>query len=498
MRKVLILIVCFLPLLPAYAQKEDYNWILGSNALPDSQFATIIMNFSTDPASVEYYDVHIGFDLASSSLSDSMGNLRCFSNGANIYNNNFEIIENGSEVQPLGQYPYGFPATQSMILLPFINKYILVSGKIKYYNGSNNSLKSGFSPVFYWIVDFSSEEKSGKVEIKNIEISNDTLNYHGITAVRHANGRDWWVVFFKYDSNRYYKILVSGKSAEVYDQQKLGNEIPPGWDHAVFSPDGKWYIRYSWWGTTSDPHSSIYIYNFDRCSGALSNFQSYQLKDDGPGGVAVSPNSRYLYVSNWDTIFQYDLMVPNIFASETVVASYDGFKGEDGWPVRFFTPQLAPDNRIYLCVPNVNSRYLHYIAYPDSAGLACNVVQHGIKLPVYNSNTLPNLPYFKLLKDTNSPCDTIGKMIHKDLCQIKILPNPGGELANLKISDEGLPQSGVVQIYSSTGALVHIIEIPKNTPEISINTTGLSQGLYFYKVLMNNHVLCQAKWVKYR
>lgn len=477
------------------AQKEDFNWLLGDVNYDDSLYATANINFNNSPISIEYIDKNPGFNFVSSSLSDSLGNLVCFTNGTHIFNSNFEIIENGNDIQPSSDYPFGFIGTQSTVMLPIASGYVIISGAKKNFYLPSGILTSGFLPLNFTTLFFAYGENL-LVKDKNSTIITDTILRTGISACRHADGKNWWVLALKHDSNQYYKILCKDDEPEIQDLQKIGDKIPSGWDHTVFSPDGKWYIRYSWWGSTSDPHSSIYLYNFDRCSGTLSNFQQHELKDNGPGGVAISPNSRYLYVSNWDTIFQYDLHAQNIFETETIVASYDGFTGEDGWPTRFFTPQLAPDNRIYLCVPNVSSRYLHYIEYPDSAGLACNVVQHGIKLPVYNSNTLPNLPYFRLGVEKGSPCDTVGKGDKDDFIQIKVQPNPGADEMILRMPGDGLPQAGELRMYSALGVLVLQMEIPMKNSAVTINTTGLAHGLYFYELKLNGKQIALGKWIK--
>ena len=497
MNKVIVVFIWLaLPSL-LLAQKENYNWVLGGNLAPDTVCATVIINFDQAPFSQDCIYKKVGIEFTNSSLSDSLGRLLCFSNGTHIFNAAFDIMENGGEVYPSEYYPSGFLGVQSAMILPVSNtQSLFISGKVKFYYAPSGLLTGGFTPVFYYKVNFSNDQPLGKVEERDIPILNDTVNYHGISAVRHANGRDWWLVLQKNDSNLYYNILIRNGVPEIYSTQNLGPAFPPGLDHTVFSPDGNWYIRYSWWGTTSNPHSSIYLYHFDRCSGALSNFQQYELKDDGPGGVAVSPNSRYLYVSNWDTIFQYDLQARDIFATETVVAAYDGFRGEDGYPVRFFTPQLAPDGRIYLCVPNVSSRYLHYIEYPDSAGMACKVVQHGLQLPVYNSYALPNLPYFRLYAAQGSPCDTVWRGQPEDFAGIMMQPNPGDDLVTLHLPGDGLPQAGWLRLYSATGALVLQMEIPLKTQDLPIPTAALAKGLYFYEIRLQGKQIQRGKWIK--
>ncbi len=468
---------------------------MGANPAPDSTRAMVRLNFNTDPVSIEYIDKRIALDLVTSSLSDTAGNLVCMSNSANIYDKNFNIINNGNNIHPTNVFPWGLPVPQGMIILPSGgNDYLLLTGALETFTPD---IDIKLDPIFYARFTISDNEQK-VLEKKVVLIDHDTISTHGaFTAVRHANGRDWWLTLLKRNSNKYFKILVNDGIPMVYGTQVIGDSIPHGVDHTVFSPDGNWYARYSWWGTTSHPHSSMYLYNFDRCSGALSNFRKYDFKDDGPGGVAISPNSKYLYASNWDTIFQYDLYAPDIFASETVVAGYDGFVGEDGRRPRFFTPQLAPDGRIYLCVPNTSSRYLHYIAYPDSAGSSCKVVQHGIKLPVYNSNTLPNLPYFRLYKDSRGICDTIGQWWHPLVyTMLKILPNPGNEAAKLVLPDDGLSHSGLIRLYAATGALAMEAVIPPRLREYRLETSALAAGVYFFEVKTGGNILGRGKWVK--
>ena len=44
---------------------------------------------------------------------------------------------------------------------------------------------------------------------KNIFIIQDTLTLGRLTGVKHANGRDWWIMIHRYYSDEYYKLLVT-------------------------------------------------------------------------------------------------------------------------------------------------------------------------------------------------------------------------------------------------------------------------------------------------
>lgn len=500
MKEAILCILGLLLALPMASQKEDYNWVLGNIISKDSLLQTAIMNFNHKPVSIEYINKSLGIDFISSTLSDSSGNLTCFSNGSKIFNCKLEVIPNADKIFSSDiSLPFGVDI-QSMIIIPLSNKnYLFFGGDFVFHYLKNGFVTGCLSPMFYYEIVFEDHCDKGVVRKQRVLVERDTAHKNGITAVRHANGRDWWIITHKPESNVFKSLLVQNGHVSVYRVQAIGEPLPYGWDHAVFSPDGRWYARYSWWGKTGPNgfgYSDLYLYNFDRCTGELSNFRKHRLKDDGPGGVAISPNSRYLYVSNWDTIFQYDLHAPDIFSTETVVAGYDAFRDERGWRVRFFTPQLAPDGRIYICVPNVSSRYLHYIEFPDSAGFACKVVQHGIKLPIYNSNTLPNLPYFRLYEEKGSPCDTIWKGKREDYAGIILHPNPGGTQVNLRIPGDGLERSGQLNMYSAVGGLVLSMPLLAKTVDHPIDASALSTGLYFYEVLVSGKRVFQGKWIK--
>jgi len=69
--------------------------------------------------------------------------------------------------------------------------------------------------------------------------------------------------------------------------------------------------------------------------------------------------------------------------------------------------QLAPDNRIYICTWNGNYS-MHYIEYPDSTGIKCNVVQNGIHFTAPNTGGgLPMFPFYNL-GSVNIPATVTG------------------------------------------------------------------------------------------
>ena len=250
-------------------------------------------------------------------------------------------------------------------------------------------------------VDMEGFNGIGEVITKNEIILSDSLWLGKLTATKHANGRDWWVLYNEWMTNRFYTILVSPNGIDVLGTQTVGSNIIDGLGQAVFSPDGSKFAI-----VNSEGPTIIQIYDFDRCSGELSNeiMLHYSHWIASPG-IAISPNSRFLYFSATDTIYQYDLWADDILSSEEVIGVYDGHA--DPFSNFFFLAQLGPDGKIYISIPN-GSQYLHVIESPNKKGLACNFNQRGINLLNRSGGTLPNNPNYRLGPLDNSPCDTLG------------------------------------------------------------------------------------------
>lgn len=203
------------------------------------------------------------------------------------------------------------------------------------------------------------------------------------------------------------------------------------------------------------------------------------------GGVAFSPNSRYLYVARMFNILQYDLYAPDILASETVVSEYDGFLDENGVPTRFFGLQLAPDNKIYGNIPGFNSRYLHVIDQPDLPGADCNVIQHAIYLPAYNFGTLPNLPHFRP-GPAEIPCDSL---ISETTTATPVTPNdirvwpvPAADVLHFS-ADTPWEESLYLALFDAWGHKVLERRDFHLTPTALVSLDELPPGAYFFSLL---------------
>jgi hypothetical protein len=154
--------------------------------------------------------------------------------------------------------------------------------------------------------------------------------------------------------------------------------------------------------------AGLEIFDFDRCTGSLSNTIHIPVDDTNGTGVAFSPNSRYFYISSVLDVYQFDTEAPDIAASQVHIAHWDStYSPTPPFATLFDIAQLAPDGKIYISTGNSTLR-LHVINNPDEPGLACNMVQHGVVVPRYYSNSLPNHPNYHLGAVAGSVCDSLG------------------------------------------------------------------------------------------
>lgn len=106
MKKLLLLAVAIIVIQSLAAQsypKYDNTWIVGESGTSYS-----LMTFDSDiPKVYEVKKFAFPFDNCNITISDSIGNLLFFSNGLQIANKKFEIMDGGSRINPskfLDQY----------------------------------------------------------------------------------------------------------------------------------------------------------------------------------------------------------------------------------------------------------------------------------------------------------------------------------------------------------------------------------------------------------
>lgn len=486
----LLLLLCT-PALRAQI-KFDYNWMLGrpsSVGDTSSEYNGTRVDFNTDPASYYYFQIRFDMD-ANAAISDSAGGLLFYTNGCGIINRHHTLMLNGEGINEGGwvyetrcghsEYPMGYPTHQGLMILPWPDRpdyYIM-----PHIHKGGNSFYS--TDLLYTVVDMRGDGGLGEVVAKNQPAVQDTL-LDMLTAVRHANGRDWWIVVPKYNSDIVYTFLLSPEGIGPARPQAVGRPIDNrSWGmQAVFSPDGEKYVN---------GYQSLQVFDFDRCSGRLSNRQDIDFPGDTVHacGVAVSPNSRYLYAAIGSKLYQYDFLAPDLAQSRKIAGVYDGFK-YDVLLANFYQMMLAPDGKIYMTCGN-GMPYWHIIHRPNSRGSSCDLEQH-FELPTLHSFSPPNFPHFRLFDLPGSPCDSLGidgPQPPRDTLppplppcaeDLRVAPNPAAYLTLVTVP---ACVSGSLWLYDAQGRLVQRLDIPPAQPDsgIPLDLSELPAGIYFLRV----------------
>lgn len=493
-------LLCLLSFLQA--QNEGNKWILGDISYshpPPGQWS--ILDFSQQDTTIEStHASYIPFQLASASISHPVtGNLLFCTNGIKVSSLS-GILYNGTNLSPcnyiLENTPYGSGIPQSTLVLALPDnpdKYYIFHETGFYPIGTNYA-----DTLQYSIVDYS-QNANGEVTNKNNHLLTVPLAPGEITACRHANGRDWWILFPYYKANKYYEYLLKPDGLhgpyEIKTNENFGTMDGAG--YACFSPDGKKYARYD-----AYIESKLYVYDFDRCSGSFSNGQwidllPYKGMYDW-GSVTFSPNSRYLYLNSFTKLYQFDVSDSPI-AAPILIGTYDGFLDSwvSGQQTKFGLSELAPNGKIYMC-SYVQSRYLHTIHSPDSAGLACDFRQHDFFLKNVNGRGLPNMPDFNLGADSTYCDSTLSLHLSNQLAvnskQVQVYPNPVEK--ELSISLQNVQEKTTFVLYDALGKVVLQQAILQGVEVAKINMAYLPKGMYFYLLKEEQGIVSQGKIIK--
>ena len=378
------------------------------------------------------------------------------------------------------------------------------------------------SVYFYYSREWnlsSNDENTYKVKLINglnsFDIIEQTLNsgvrhLYQAPIIKHGNGRDFWMISHL-EGNIYEREIVSDGQFIFSDTQQIGVSISLDTANVstdfCFSPSGtKLAAGLSLYG--------VYVYDFDRCTGQLSNekliFGASDLSVQNPlryQGVAFSPNEKYLYVlangMSHQRIYQVNLYPQQ--DEDTVQLMYHTERHCQGnfcWTEEvnfphiispgFWQPQLAINNKIYFSsmwgatmvinpVADSMSGFIGVVNFPDSAYPACMFNQYEIwcnAVPYGESGSLVNYKMGPLL---NSLCDTLSSTtgianLEKDI-QFKVFPNPTNDKFNISWPVQG---GYTWALKSLAGSVLN--SGTQQAGNATISTAHLPEGMYFLEV----------------
>ncbi len=267
----------------------DETWWIGfyGTSMPD-----FTLTFSDDePIIMSKDDPMVNDAFSNASIcSGETGRLLFNTNGCWIADSTAQQMVNGDSISPskfmnLFQYcPDGVPVGKGIIPLEFKDgkSFAILNIVKEVINGNNIVVKY----LFLSRIEFSSLYPSGNVVNKCIKLLDSDLCSMGLSACRHANGRDWWVIVQSSDDRtKFTRFMIGPDFVKGPFIQHFDVPEPSECSGTnVFSPDGTKWLHSEWQFGTQ-------IFDFDRETGLLSNFRYLDhLFPQIAGDIIVSPS----------------------------------------------------------------------------------------------------------------------------------------------------------------------------------------------------------------
>ena len=481
MRIIKLVLVFLVFAINATGQGYNHQWLLGNYYFLQDPKGRMFIDNNSIALQTEFRKMP--FLGSQANISDVNGNLLMASNGIWIANATGDTMLNGGGLNPspfTSNWMFGLPISFSNIFLSFPNdsiNYLLIHSTLW------STLFPALSGIYYTKVDLSLDGGLGGVSLKNDTIFSDSLSW-GIGACRHANGRDWWIITQELESSRYLCFLLT--SGGIYSPKSVvSGLIPSNRDYncnAVFSKDGSIYA-------TCFARNFIQIFDFDRCSGQLSNSKriyNEEMHVNGIGFIELSADNHYLYLSSIYKIWQYDLTSSNIMASEKVIGLWDTMYYHNLFSTAFYTVCRAPDDQIYASCYSSNV-YLHKISFPNRNGDSCDFRLRALTLPEFSLD-LPQSTNYNLGALPGSGCDSLSQTMDHTIDQIHVYPNPAQE--KLLFNNNTKKDIVRLKIYNVFGLEIANMDILQKTNPMTIDISNFENGTYFYSCTFKN---CTSK-----
>lgn len=467
------------------AQKKGAVWCFGDSALVDFSNTSSI---TTGTSMVKSRG-------SCASISDSSGSLLFYSSydptgmiagtdPVKAYNFNHVVIMNGDSMKGGGWY-------HEIVIIPYPG-----SDSLYYLFYIGVTLDYG---LWYSIIDMTANGGSGAVIQKNIQLQSFQM-VDCLTAIKHGNGRDWWIIFRRWNSspaapnNEYHSYLVTPAGIINYTVQHVGSIQSTGFGNLVFNQSGNEFIY-------TNPQGLMEKCDFDRCTGIISNPKTIYPEQTFPfsryfwGGQYSSSDSIFytttipLYVQDTSRLLQFDLTAANIVSSTDTL-----------WETPFMKTmgqlKLAADGKIYLAnnylqvypysdtTYNIFNMNLSVINSPDSLGASCNLQPYSFYLGGKRTYVgLPNNPDYHLGPKIGSGCDTLTALNEhsQNLIISNLSPNPNnGEFTVNYFLPNG--KSGELEVFNLTGQRIFYQRLPRYTYMQYIELKNQSEGIYLLKI----------------
>ncbi|MEP7236859.1 MAG: gliding motility-associated C-terminal domain-containing protein [Ferruginibacter sp.] len=372
-----------------FAQKQINTWYFGTR---------VGLDFNQTPP-LQLKDGTANSQEGSAAMSDNNGKLLFYTNGRILQNRKHLTMPNGAGL-------FGdLSSTNNTVIVPMPG-----SDSMYYLFTIGSAIEE--VPVFsYSIIDMKADGGFGAVVTKNVLIKDTVLEK--MTAIRHCNNKDIWIVIQKWNTDQYYTYLLTSAGLNTIPViSSTGLVINGQINNAIgtlkFASKGNKLVACH--GFDND---AVQLMDFDNTTGIITNSLvihpntiPHQSTFAGVYGAEFSPDGKLLYVSTTNsdsdpsTLYQFDITSNN---AATILASKQVIAQTTPWIAGAL--QAGPDKKIYMAMWNDSS--LSVIDNPNTYGPGCNFIFNKIYMGPANSCIQFGLPTFmqSYFDTTSNPYD---------------------------------------------------------------------------------------------
>jgi hypothetical protein len=473
-----------------HAQKQAYSlynggYIYGINGPEPYQGTILKFNDDSLEQIIAPANMSLSVLYSRAAYSDTNGDLIFASNGWRLVNREGEILS--YKLWDQGMNHPGNTSDTTDILVPmgplFLDDPGNPNGVYLLYGQHKSVTLPGFSAALDIIFSYAYlDESSRSLVSQNNHLPVDTTSLGDMQACRHANGRDWWIIKPKRYENQYIIGLLDPTGFHFEEVTIPGlSAVRQANTFSQFSFEGNRFVHY-----TTAVSRNFHVFDFDRCTGTLSNLQVFDVSDSLILGslpfFCLSPNGTKAYLKRAQVvnpplregILQYDFNT-GTFTNHVYSQGSAPILSPNGKTVLIETAILGPNG-----FPLEN--FLSEIMNPNEAGEACNLQIN--KYPVNNTQAFAmnsNYANFKLDALESSGCDTLGLITQhmSPVAKLKVYPNPSSEYFTIE-TDGLLPAKLFVRDIHGNVVLEQTLTLVQTT--IREKWQALPAGIYSLEV----------------
>ncbi len=437
MKKGWLVIFLGLLFLASYAQKQCNVWYFGQNAG---------VSFNTG-SPVDISPSSMITQEGCASIADTNGQLLFYTDGSFVYDREHAQMPNGFNLKG------DLSSTQSAIITPHPKK----KGQYYIFTVRGCTSPSATPELNYSIVDMNLPGNGTIISPKGDIIAGSKNTFltdstdEKLTAIMRADSISYWVVVSKFFSTTFYAYHVSSSGVDptpVISSFNTYTVFASCAGYMKASADGKTIVAaFGGYGMNDPNSSSLLMFDFDNCTGQLSNGKSISSLHVGRYGVEFSPNDSLIYASSQSQIHQYQRYAADVGSTETNVANLSGGG--------YCALQIASDGKIYFT--HYTKNRLGSIDNPNKVSTP-NITQTAISfagtakarlgLPNYFNIYLNGGFEFGIYNESNAICVGDSVTIGPDpLAGHQYLWSPGNSLNNPYIS-QPIATPSVTTIYT--------------------------------------------------